>query len=208
MAKLEVIKTEAELEAIYGKPVKASLTKVVDHLTPEYRAWITASKFCVLSTVGPEGTDATPRGDDGPVVQELDAKTLLMPDWAGNNRIDNLRNIVRDDRVSLMFFVQGDNNVVRVNGRGVITADEGLRRRFAKGEKLPKTVLCVTITEAYFQCAKAMMRAGVWDPDAERPKVPTAGDFLKAASNGKEGGAAYDAAYEDRAKNQFWEREY
>ncbi len=197
----------SELEAIYGEPVPTSLTKVVRRMTPLYRRWIMASKFCVLSTVGPEGTDATPRGDNGPVVAELDEQTLLMPDWAGNNRIDSLRNIVRDDRVSLMFMVQGSNNVVRVNGRGRVTADSDIRERFIKAGKLPRTVLVVAIAEIYFQCAKAVMRAGLWGKD-EAPDVPTAGDFIRAATKGAEGGAAYDATYEARAKKQFWERDY
>lgn len=73
----------ATLEALYGQPGKASLIKVTDHLNDTYRRWIMVSRLCVLSTVGPHGTDGSPRGDDGPVVQELDAQTLLMPDWAG-----------------------------------------------------------------------------------------------------------------------------
>ena len=106
----------AALEALYGTPGKASLIKVRDRLTPTYRAWIMASRLCVVSTIGPNGTDGSPRGDDGPVVQELDPQTVLMPDWRGNNRMDTLRNIVADGRISLMFMVPGSNNVVRVNG--------------------------------------------------------------------------------------------
>lgn len=108
-------KTDA-LDALYGAPGEASIVKVMDRLTPCYRDWIAASRFCVLTTVGPEGTDGSPRGDDGPVVLELDEKHLALPDWRGNERIDSLRNIVRDGRVSLMFMVPGSNNVVRVNG--------------------------------------------------------------------------------------------
>lgn len=195
----------SQLEAIYQAPVPASLTKVADHLTPQYRRWVEAAKFCVLSTVGPEGTDGTPRGDDGPVVMVRDAQTLLMPDWAGNNRIDSLRNIVRDPRCSLMFLIAQENNVVRINGTCQITADQELRQRFAKGQKLPRTVLVFTIAEVYFQCAKALMRSALWQADT-RPDIPTAGDFLKELSKGAEGGAAYDAVYEERAKAQFWER--
>ncbi|PSL20193.1 hypothetical protein CLV88_104254 [Shimia abyssi] len=81
----------AELEALYGAPAAPALRKVAQALTPEYRRWIMASRFCVVSTVGPEGTDGSPRGDDGPVVRELDTQTLAMPDWRGNNRMDTLR---------------------------------------------------------------------------------------------------------------------
>ena len=112
------ITTIEELETHYGAAVPRSLTKVADHLTPAYARWIMASRFMVLSTVGPEGTDASPRGDDGSVVRIDGPSRILLPDWMGNNRIDSLRNIVRDPRVSVMFMVPGSGNVVRVNGQG------------------------------------------------------------------------------------------
>ncbi|NOX73322.1 MAG: pyridoxamine 5'-phosphate oxidase family protein [Alphaproteobacteria bacterium] len=196
----------ADLEAIYGAPMPTSLAKVADHLTPEYARWIKAARFCILSTIGPEGTDGTPRGDDGPVVAIQDARTLLLPDWAGNNRNDSLRNIIRDSRLSLLFMVQGSNNVVRVNGRGKITTDEGLRAQFERKGMLPRTVLVVTLDEVYFQCAKALLRADLWGEVPDNPGLPTAGDFLKAMTQGREGGAEYDAGYEARAKRQLWVR--
>ena len=113
----------AALEALYGTPGEASLVKVTDRLTPEYRAWIEAAPFCALATLGPEGLDCSPRGDDGPVVQVVDARTLALPDRRGNNRLDSLRNIVEDGRVALMFMVPGANTVVRLNGRAWLTAD-------------------------------------------------------------------------------------
>ncbi len=125
---MEFITTLPALEALYGTPGEASLAKVARRMTPAYRAWIARARFCILSTVGPEGTDASPRGDDGPVVAEIDPGTLALPDWRGNERIDSLRNIVRDPRASLMFLVPGSNNVVRVNGRARVTADGPLMR--------------------------------------------------------------------------------
>jgi len=127
-----------ELEALYGAAVPAALTKVAHRVTPLYRQWIDASRFLILSTVGPEGTDASPRGDDGPVVRIADAETLLLPDWRGNNRIDSLRNIVRDGRVSLLFMVPGCNNVVRVNGHAMLTADDTVTGLFEKAGQAPE----------------------------------------------------------------------
>ena len=86
-----------DLEALYGKPSTAAIRKVSPQITPLYRRWMMASRFCVLTSVGPEGTDGSPRGEDGPVVLELDPQTLAMPDWRGNNRLDSLRNIVSED---------------------------------------------------------------------------------------------------------------
>ena len=44
---------------------------------------LTAPASASLTTVGPEGTDGSPRGDDGPVVPSLDDTTLSLPDWKG-----------------------------------------------------------------------------------------------------------------------------
>ena len=200
---MDAITDMAALEALYGQPGAPALRKVARRMTPLYRAWIMASRFCVLATVGPDGTDASPRGDDGPVVQELDPGTLAMPDWRGNNRLDSLRNIVADGRVSLMFMVPGSQTVVRVNGRARVTADAGLRARFGRGGKLPATVIVIEIAEIYIQCARAVMRAGLWSRD-DSAGLPSLGDILAEMTDGAEGGAAYDAEWSGRAPGTLW----
>lgn len=198
------IESVAELEALYGRPGAPSLRKVAHRLTPLYRKWIMASKLCVLSTVGSEGTDGSPRGDDGPVVHELDPGTLLMPDWRGNNRLDSLRNIVEDPRVSLMFLVPGSNNVVRVNGRAWLSADPRMTMRFDVKGRQPATVIVIEIAEIYTQCARALIRAGTWAARDTDPHLPTAGEILAELTDGEEGGAAYDAAWPARAAKTMW----
>ncbi|MFD3191908.1 pyridoxamine 5'-phosphate oxidase family protein [Sedimentitalea sp. HM32M-2] len=191
------------LEALYGKPGAASLRKVAPRLTPLYRRWIMASRLCILCTVGPEGTDGSPRGDDGPVVLELDPNTLAMPDWRGNNRLDSLRNIVADGRVSLLFMVPGSNTVVRVNGRARLTADDGLRARFQRKGSQPATVIVISIAEIYAQCARALMRAGIWARD-DSADLPSFGEILAEVSDGEEGGESYDRNWPARAARTMW----
>ncbi len=200
---MQTIDSIPALEALYDDAAPASLTKVTPVITPNYRKWIEASRFCILSTVGPEGTDATPRGDDGPVVRIADEKTILMPDWRGNNRLDNLRNIVRDPRVSLMFLIPGEKNVVRVNGTAKLTADADLCHSFEQKGMHPKTVIVFTVKELYFQCAKAILRSGLWKGTDDTLVVPTAGDLLKEMREDFDG-KAYDDAYVDRAKATMW----
>ncbi len=204
MATFDAIDTIEGLEALYGEPGAPALRKVAKSMTPLYRQWIMASKLCVLSTVGPDGTDGSPRGDDGPAVLELDAGTLAMPDWRGNNRLDSLRNIVRDGRVSLMFLVPGSNNVVRVNGTAVLTADADLRARFDKSGRQPATVIVVTIGEIYTQCARALMRAGTWSGEDQSGMLPSVGEILSEMTNGEEGGEPYDSAWGARAARTMW----
>jgi PPOX class probable FMN-dependent enzyme len=192
-----------ELEGLYGDPGAVSLRKVTPVLTPLYRDWIMRSRLCVISTVGDAGTDGSPRGDDGPVVLELDPSTLALPDWRGNNRLDTLRNIVSDGRVSLMFFVPGSNNVMRVNGTAKLTTDAALRGRFEKKGRLPATVIVVSILEVYSQCARALLRAGVWGVD-ESDGLPTIGEIMAEITDGEEGGAPYDEAWAARAAKTMW----
>jgi len=200
----EPISDIAALEALYGTPGAPSLRKVARFMTPLYRHWIMASKFCVLSTVGPDGTDGSPRGDSGPVVLEQDPKTLLMPDWRGNNRLDSLRNIVNDGRVSLMFMIAGSNTIVRVNGRAYLTDDAELRAQFDKAGRQPATVIVIEISEIYTQCARALMRSELWsDPDTN-DDLPTAGQILAEMTDGEEGGAPYDEAWPARAVKSMW----
>ena len=200
---MQYIDDIAALEALYGAPGQPSLRKVADHLTPLYRKWFLASRFAVLPRVGAGGTDGSPRGDDGPVVTELDPRTLALPDWRGNNRLDSLRNIVSDGRVSLMFMVPGSNTVVRVNGQARLTTDADLRARFERKGRQPATVIVVRIAEVYTQCARAVMRAGLWARD-DAAGLPTPGEILAEVSAGEEGGAAYDAAWPERAARTMW----
>lgn len=201
---MEYIDSIEALEALYGTPPSAALRKVARRMTPLYRRWIMASRLCVLSTVGPEGTDGSPRGDDGPAVLELDPGTLALPDWRGNNRIDSLRNIVRDPRVALMFFVPGSNNVVRVNGSARLTADAQMRARFDKNGKQPATVILISIDEIYTQCARALMRAKTWTSRDESAALPTVGEILADMTQGEEGGKPYDDAWGARAAKTMW----
>jgi PPOX class probable FMN-dependent enzyme len=200
---MKSIDTLEDLESLYGTASAPALRKVVNRLTPLYRKWIVTSRLCVLTTVGEGGTDGSPRGDDGPVVTELDPKTLAMPDWRGNNRLDSLRNIVMDGRVSLMFLVSGSNTVVRVNGHAKLTSDPELCAKFEKNNRMPATVIVIGIGEIYTQCARALLRAGTWGRD-DSADLPSVGEILAEVTQGEEGGVPYDEAWNARASKTMW----
>lgn len=202
-----MISTVEELEAIYSaKPVAASTVKEVPKLTPEYRRLIEASPFLTLATSGPEGLDCSPRGDKRGFVRIADDRTLLIPDRRGNNRIDSLRNIVRDPRVGLLFLIPGSGTTLRVNGRATISADPELLASFAVEEKPPRTVIVVAIDVVYFQCARAIVRSELWNPTKHvDPKtLPTPGEILAACSQGEVGGRDYDREWPERAAKTMW----
>src|SRR5262245_768075 len=160
------ITTEAELDALYGAPVPAAITKEIDYISDQYKAFIDKAPFVVIATVGPEGLDCSPRGDPAGFVRVQDRKTVLIPDRRGNNRIDGLRNIVRDPRVSLLFLIPGIGVTVRINGRAEITTDPELCASFEMQGKAPRTVLVVAVDRIYFQCPKALVRSRLWSKEA------------------------------------------
>ena len=192
------------LHAHYGTPKTPAIAKVANHLTPAYRAFLEGTRFCILSTIGPEGTDGSPRGDEGPVVTVLDAQTVALPDWKGNERIDSLRNITRDGRVSLYFMIPGSTTSVRINGTARITADQTLRDRFARNGVTPRTVIVITLTEIYSQCARALQRSALWAAGDQSAGLPTVGQMLQDASTGTIDGAEYDTERSLRAHLGMW----
>lgn len=203
---MATIETIEELEAIYGAPSEAAIVKEVARITPHYRAFIEAAPFAALATSGPEGLDCSPRGDLAGFVRVHDETTLMMPDRRGNNRVDSLRNIVRDPRVALLFLVPGVGNTLRVNGRARLSTDAELLASFAVEAKPPRSVIVMTVEAVYFQCARAPVRSKLWDPDARvDPKsLPTPGQILAALSENRVGGGDYDQKWEERAKSTLW----
>ncbi len=191
------------LEKLYDAPAEKSLSKVATVITPLYKQWIEASRFLVLATMSDEGCDASPRGDTVCPVVIADEQTLLLPDWRGNNRLDSIRNIVKDGRVSLMFMVNGCTTVVRVIGKATVSTDTTLISGFKKDNKLPTTVIVVNVQEVYFQCAKALMRSDLWNPDTQVAGLPTAGLFLKEQQTDFDA-QSYDQGYPEYARKKMW----
>ncbi|ODS53831.1 MAG: flavin-nucleotide-binding protein [Agrobacterium sp. SCN 61-19] len=202
---MTVITTIEDLKAIYGEAGEASTAKVTAFLTPAYRTMIERSPFVALATVGPEGLDCSPRGDRGAVVRIEDDRTLALPDRRGNNRVDSLLNIVRDPRVALMFLIPGSNSVMRINGRAVVSVAPELLENFEMDGRHPRSVVVVTIEEAYFQCARAVMRAELWNVERQvtANDLPTPGEMLKAAKQDFDR-ETYDREWPERAAKTMW----
>jgi len=201
------IATTAELEKLYSDaPYGPAVFKETDRITPQYSKLIEAAPFCVVATCGPEGLDCSPRGDPPGFVRVLDEHTLVIPDRRGNNRIDSLRNLVRDPRISLLFLIPGVGETMRVNGRARISTDPKLTESFAMNGKVPKCVLVVTVERAYFQCTKAIIRSKLWNPASivDRKTLPTPGSILAELTDGKMGGPEHDRAAPERIKQTIY----
>jgi PPOX class probable FMN-dependent enzyme len=198
-----IITTTEALERLYAEaPYGPAVVKEADHVTPQYRKLIEAAPFVVLATSGPEGLDCSPRGDPPGFVRVVDEHTLLIPDRRGNNRIDSLRNLVRDPRVALLFLIPGIGETMRIIGRASISTDPKLTESFVFNGKTPKCVLVVTVEKAYFQCTKAIIRSKLWDEASkvDRKALPTPGAILAELTEGKMGGPEHDRLAPERVK--------
>ena len=202
----ERITSIEQLESLYGEPASRSIIKEIGHVSDHYRAFIEKAPFVAVATGGPEGLDCSPRGDSPGFVRVADERTLMIPDRRGNNRVDSLRNLVRDPRISLLFLIPGVNETLRVNGRADISADPDLCASFAVNGKLPRSVLVVTVERIYFQCQKALVRSRLWDVDAQIPRsnLPSTGSMLEALSKGDFDGAEYDRGYSEHLKKTIY----
>ncbi|MES3013252.1 MAG: pyridoxamine 5'-phosphate oxidase family protein, partial [Pseudomonadota bacterium] len=177
-----------------------------DHLHPHYRAIVEAAPFAVLATAGPEGLDASPRGDAPGFCVVQDERTLLLPDRRGNNRTDSLRNVIRDPRVALLFLVPGMGETLRINGRAHISVAPDLLARFEVEGKLPRSVLVIAVETVYFQCSRAIVRSALWDASRHvvRDTLPSPGAILSALTRDGIDGAAYDRELPGRLKTSLY----
>ncbi len=201
------IDTMAELRAVYRPPASRASLKVLDRLDMHCRNFIALSPFYVISSARADGrADASPRGDPpGSLACVLDDKTLLLPDRPGNRQVDTLMNLVERPHVGLVFFVPGLTETLRVNGRVEISTDAGLLQPLAINGKLPISVLKVTVEEAFLHCAKALVRARLWEPAAqvERARYPTYGQVLADQIAGADA-AEIDAGEAESARTELY----
>ncbi len=200
------VKSVDQLEQVYGQPIPTSLVKEVDCLNDVYRKLIEAAPFVVIATSGPGGLDCSPKGDLAGFVRIVDDKTLMIPDRPGNNRLDGFKNLMSDPRIALLFLIPGCSETLRVNGRATVSVDPALRESFAVNGKPARAVLVVDIETVFFHCAKAIVRAKLWDPASQidRKSLPSAGKIIAEVSGGKLGGEQYDKEAPARIQSMLY----
>ncbi|HEY2227559.1 MAG TPA: pyridoxamine 5'-phosphate oxidase family protein [Xanthobacteraceae bacterium] len=200
------VTTMDQLMGLYEPPTEVSSAKDIDHISDHYRAFIEAAPFFALATAGPEGLDCSPRGDAPGFVRVADAKTLMVPDRRGNNRIDSLRNIMSDPRVALLFLIPGVGETIRVTGRAALSIDPDLMASFVVNGKPPCCVIVITVERVFYQCTKAIIRSKLWDParHVDRKSLPTTGAILAAQTAGRLGGDAHDRGQLERTMAKLY----
>ena len=201
------VETLNELREVYAPPAARAGQKVLDRLDVHCRNFIALSPFYVIASARADGrADASPRGDPtGSLAHVLDDRTLLLPDRPGNRQVDTLMNLVERPYVGLVFFVPGLTETLRINGRAEISTDRELLEPLAIKGRLPISVLKVTVEEAFLHCAKALIRARLWEPDVqvERFRFPTYGKVLADQIPGADA-AEIDAGEEESARTELY----
>ena len=172
----------SDLRTLYPPPKAQAGLKVLDCLNVHYRDFSALSPFYVISSARADArADASPRGDPpGSLAAALDPKTLLLPDRPGNRQVDTMQNLLERPYVGLLFFVRGMTETLRINGKVEIVTDPELLAPLAVKDRAPVSGLKITVEEAFLHCAKALIRARLWDVDSQinRASYPTYGEVL------------------------------
>jgi len=205
-ARDHIVTTMERLESLYGTPSGPAVAKEIDHINSGYRKLIEAAPFVTIATSGPEGLDCSPKGDPAGFVRVLDEKTLAIPDRPGNNRLDGMRNLLRDPRIAVLFLIPGVGETLRVNGRADVSVDPQLMESFAMNGKLPRAIIVVHVERVYFHCSKAIVRSKLWDEATKiaRTSLPSTGTLIAETSRGTLGGSDYDRDASARIKAQLY----
>ena len=188
-----IIADRESLRRVYKAPGENAVKKDIGHIDAHVRHFLAKSPFAVIATSNAQGVqDASPKGGPPGFIVAQDDKTLLIPDWPGNNRLDSLENLLVNPRIGILAFLPGVNEMLRMNGRAVITTDPVLRAQLAIGGKQPISVLVVTVEEAYLHCARALQRSALWDASKQidRKSFPTLGTILADQVPGYDGPGA------------------
>jgi uncharacterized protein len=195
------------LRQLYELPVKGAVAKEISHIHPHFARFIALSPFVCISTMSADGrADVSPRGGEPGFVHVLDQTHLAIPDRPGNNRLDSLINILANPSVGLLFFIAGFEDMLRVNGSARIATDAALMARFAVDGRPPRSVILIEVKEAQTHCAKAIKRAGLWNPAtfADRRSFPTPGQVLKDVLAIETPVEAIDAYVEKDARERLY----
>lgn len=167
-----LVRDEAGLRALFPATHAVAKQKSLDHLDRHATDFIARAPFLCIGTQSPEGrADVSPRGDPCGFVKVLDARTLLIPDRPGNNRLDTQSNILANPAVGLLFMIPGYDDTLRVNGRALISTDPDLLARLSVQDRQPTTAIVVQVQEVFLHCAKAFRRSKLWDPAARQDRA-------------------------------------
>ena len=202
----EITELATLVDLVGGPPSARARDKGRPVLTDLDRQWLAASPCCVLATAGADGTvDASPKGDPaGRLVHVLDERTVALAERPGNRRVDGYRNVLTNPHAGLLFLVPGRGDTLRVNGRARLVSEAPFLDDMVVDAHRPTFALVVDVEEVFFHCARALLRARLWEPETWDPtgSVPTRATIAREVERDGRSEAEldeyYGPAYRDR----------
>lgn len=159
------IDTVERLRSIISSPHPMTKEKVLDRLDDQAQSFIKHSPFMVMSTVGENGVEASPKGDDIGFVQVVDDRTIIIPERPGNKLAYGLQNILANGQIGLLFFCPGTGETLRVNGEARLVDDADLLQQLAARGRAAVLAIRVEVTRCFFHCARSVLRGNLWEPE-------------------------------------------
>ena len=196
------IDTVAALRKILPEPRDRTKLKILAELDEQGLSFINDSAFCLLATSNRDGRiEVSPKGDEPGFVHAEDARTLLIPERAGNNLAMGLQNILETGRIGLIFLIPGTGETLRVSGQAEIRDDVELIARFSSQGRPALLVTRVALEHCYFHCARSLLRANLWKPETwpEARRV----SFAKIIAPRAGGDAAFAQAIEQSVEEAY-----
>lgn len=196
----------ARLRELIGMPNELVPYKIHPQLNDRAIGFIGKSPMLMLSTADASGNaTVSPKGDPAGFVHVLDRHTLLIPERKGNKLIFTLQNILANPRVGLLFLVPGTCETLRVQGTAELLDDADLCERLSMRGNPALLVIRVTVTESYFHCAKAFLRADLWKPETwpEKMTISFGAEIAERGGMAPETTAEFDRGVKQRYKTDL-----
>lgn len=170
------VSTEVEVREIAGFPHELIVKKTISAIDETCEKFISASPLVFISTCDSEGKcDVSLRGDSGSCVKILNERQLIIPDRAGNRKLDSILNILSNPNIGLLFVVPGIEEVLRVNGKAAVIKDKEILMQMELNGKAPLLGIGIDVEEVFVHCPRAMKESGIWNSQnwSDKEDIPT-----------------------------------
>lgn len=147
-----------DFSAMFKPSISPVIAKFVESLPFFFIATADRSGACDCSFRGRE-FDASGRAYD--LLKVFDAKTLIFPDYSGNNFFNSLGNILMNGQIGMLCIDFENRLRVRINGRASIIEDRAV---FAQRWPLAQRYVQVDVEQVYGNCQSRIPQMQLMQP--------------------------------------------
>ncbi|MEM8653220.1 MAG: pyridoxamine 5'-phosphate oxidase family protein [Pseudomonadota bacterium] len=143
-----------KLQTAFGREALADAvfhSIVEDHINEANAGFIESRDFFFVSTVAASGIPTVSYKGGAPgVVQVLDPKTLVFPNYDGNGMFRSMGNAAETGKIGLLFMDFETPNRVRIEGQVTLGADPDDLARFPGANLVAR----VAVASCFLNCAR------------------------------------------------------